>query len=132
MRNEDRLRNEPNNPLVMSLLIHKGFREKWCGAIMRSGGGSVLRLANGGLAERAWLRLVGTINSLPAAGGEKGADTCADETKDGRKYGLSLVAGTVDGLPRTVIINSRAGSEASARSDSGANERVAPAMPRVA
>ena len=99
---------------------------------MGAGGGSVLRLANGGLAERTWLRLVGTINFLPAAGGEKSADNCADEAKDWRKYGLSLVAGTDDGLPSTVIINSRAGSEASARSDSGANERVAPAMPRVA
>jgi len=42
--------------------------------------------------ERARLRLVGAINFLPAAGGEKSADTGAD-----------------DGLPRKIIIDGHAG-----------------------
>ena len=84
------------------------------------------------IAERARLRLVRAINLLPAAGGEKSTDTCADEAEDWRKYGLSLIAGADDGLWRTVIIDGRASSEASTRSDGGANERVAPAMSRAA
>ena len=38
--------------------------------------------------ERARLRLVGAINFLPAAAGEKGADTWVDEAEDRRKYAL--------------------------------------------
>jgi len=78
------------------------------------------------------MRLVRAINFLPPSGGEKSTDTCTDEAEDWRKYGLSLVAGADDGLRRTIIIDGRASSEASARSDSSTNERVAPAMPGAA
>ena len=53
--------------------------------------------------------LVGAINFLPAAGGEKSADTWVDEAEDRRKYALSPDAGADDGLPRTIIIDGHAG-----------------------
>jgi hypothetical protein len=35
MRNEAPMRNEPNKPLVFSLLVHKGVRGKWRGEVWR-------------------------------------------------------------------------------------------------
>jgi len=69
---------------------------------------------------------------LPAAGGQESPNAGTDEAKHGRKYGLSLVTGADDGLRRAVIIDGRTGSEACARSDGGANERVAATMPWAA
>lgn len=77
------------------------------------------------------LRLVRTIDFLPAPGGEKSTYTCAEEAEYWRKYGLSLVAGADDGMGGTVI-DGGPSSEAGTRPDSCANEGVAPAMPRAA
>lgn len=78
------------------------------------------------------IRLTSRGNFLPSAGGQESAHTCADETEGWRKYCLSFVAGTDDGIVGAIIIDGRAKSKAGTRADGAANERVAQEMPATA